>query len=137
MKRLRTRFTIAVTSVALAALFAAPALGHENFTTDRGHLEEDSVIHSAAVESRLAARTEVATTADASVAAAAVVGNEHQVGQWGPVVNWPVVGVHVALLPNGKVLAYDSVGDDATETYPVHTTPAPRSGIPRPARRRR
>jgi hypothetical protein len=31
-----------------------------------------------------------------------------------------VVGVHVALLPNGKVLAYDSVGDNATETYPVH-----------------
>ena len=41
-------------------------------------------------------------------------------GQWGPVVDWPVVGVHVALLPNGKVLAYDSVGDNATETYPVH-----------------
>ena len=38
----------------------------------------------------------------------------------GPVVNWPVVGVHVALLSNGKVLAYDSVGDNATETYPVH-----------------
>ena len=31
-----------------------------------------------------------------------------------------MVGVHVALLPNGKVLAYDSVGDNATETYPVH-----------------
>ena len=43
-----------------------------------------------------------------------------QGGQLGPVVDWPVVGVHVALLPNGKVLAYDSVGDTATETYPVH-----------------
>jgi hypothetical protein len=41
------------------------------------------------------------------------------VGQWGPIVDWPVVGVHVALLPNGKVLAYDSIGDNATETYPV------------------
>ena len=40
-------------------------------------------------------------------------------GQWGPVVDWPVIGVHVALLPNGKVLAYDSVGDNATESYPV------------------
>ena len=28
--------------------------------------------------------------------------------------------MHVALLPNGKVLAYDSVGDRATETFPVH-----------------
>ena len=39
-------------------------------------------------------------------------------GQWGPVVNWPVVGIHVALLPNGKVLAWDSVGDAATESFP-------------------
>ncbi len=30
------------------------------------------------------------------------------------------MGVHVALLTNGKVVAYDSVGDNATETYPVH-----------------
>jgi hypothetical protein len=36
------------------------------------------------------------------------------VGQWGPVADWPVVGVHVALLKNWKVLAYDSVGDAAT-----------------------
>ena len=27
--------------------------------------------------------------------------------------------MHVALLPNGKVPAYDSIGDNATETYPV------------------
>jgi hypothetical protein len=31
-----------------------------------------------------------------------------------------VVGIHVSLLPNGKVLAFDSVGDAATETFPVH-----------------
>ena len=30
------------------------------------------------------------------------------------------MGIHVALLPNGKVLAFDSVGDAATETFPVH-----------------
>jgi hypothetical protein len=36
------------------------------------------------------------------------------------VIDWPVVAVHAALLPNGKVLAYDSVGDAATETFPVH-----------------
>ena len=57
---------------------------------------------------------------DARAAAAAVAANEHEVGRWGPLVDWPVVGVHVALLPNGKVLAYDSVGDRATETFPVH-----------------
>src|SRR4029079_9204420 len=47
------------------------------------------------------------------------VSGPQDVGQWSPVVSWPVVGVHVALLPNGKVLAYDSIGDNATETYPV------------------
>ena len=57
---------------------------------------------------------------DAQAAAAAVTGNEDEVGQWGPVVDWPVVGVHVALLENGKVLAYDSVGDNAPSSYPVH-----------------
>jgi hypothetical protein len=48
-----------------------------------------------------------------------IAGGAQDVGEWGPVVDWPVIGVHVALLPNGKVLAYDSIGDNATETYPV------------------
>ncbi len=74
----------------------------------------------AAEEASLQRSTALATQADAARAAAAVAGDEHQVGSWGPIVNWPVVGVHVALMPNGKVLAYDSVGDNATETYPVH-----------------
>ena len=38
-------------------------------------------------------------------------------GQWGPVVDWPVVGVHVALLTNGKVVAYDSVNESQTEPH--------------------
>ena len=59
------------------------------------------------------------TATDSAAAAAAVTGSTSQVGQWGPVVDWPVVGVHVALLGNGKVLAYDSIGDKATETYQI------------------
>jgi hypothetical protein len=59
------------------------------------------------------------TATDAAAAAAAVTGSTSQVGEWGPIVDWPVVGVHVALLGNGKVLAYDSIGDHATETYGV------------------
>jgi hypothetical protein len=39
-------------------------------------------------------------------------------GSWSPVRNTPVVPVFVAVLPNGKVLAWDSVGDNATESYP-------------------
>jgi hypothetical protein len=67
----------------------------------------------------LGAHTRVVTRRAANAAAAAVGGAPQDVGEWGPVVDWPVVGVHVALLPNGKVLAYDSIGDHATETYPV------------------
>jgi hypothetical protein len=33
---------------------------------------------------------------------------------------WPVVGVHTALLPNGNVLSFDSVGDSATEAFAAH-----------------
>ncbi len=115
-----------VFSVALViSIFAiggpGTGLAHEGAaSTVQGHLEEDSVAHAPAEEPRLERRTRAATARDAEVAAAAVTGNEGQEGQWGPVVDWPVVGVHVALLANGKVLAYDSVGDNAAESYPVH-----------------
>ena len=85
------------------------------------HLAQDAVVHDAAVEPRMAAATRAATAADARAAAAAVAGDEHVAGRWGPLTDWPVVGVHVALMPDGKVLAYDSVGDKATETYAEHT----------------
>ena len=85
-----------------------------------GHASEDAVTHTAAQERALDAHTRAVTAFAASAAAAAAAGAPQDVGEWGPVVDWPVVGVHVALLPNGKVLAYDSIGDNATETYPVH-----------------
>lgn len=42
-------------------------------------------------------------------------------GSWGAVHATAVVPVFSALLPNGKVLMWDSVGDEPTETYPDHT----------------
>ena len=83
------------------------------------HSAEDSVVHTAGQELALDAHTRAVSATYAKAAAAAAAGAPQDVGQWGPVVDWPVVGVHVALLANGKVLAYDSVGDNATETYPV------------------
>lgn len=41
-------------------------------------------------------------------------------GSWSPVIDTPVVPIFQAVLPNGKVLIWDSVGDNAAETYPVH-----------------
>ncbi len=41
-------------------------------------------------------------------------------GQWSNVTDWPLVAVHAALLPNGKVLAWDATPDDADDD--PHTT---------------
>jgi hypothetical protein len=111
---------VLIVSLAVVAVTASAAVAHEGVETAAGHAAEDAVIHSAAQERALGVRTRATTAPDVRAAAAAVAGGPQDVGQWGPVVDWPVVGVHVALLPNGKVLAYDSVGDNATETYPVH-----------------
>ena len=108
-----------IASVVVAALVAPGAGAHGGVMTAAGHAAEDAVVHTAAQERALDAHTRAVTAPDARAAAAAVAGAPQDVGQWGPVVDWPVVGVHVALLPNGKVLAYDSIGDNATETYPV------------------
>jgi hypothetical protein len=52
---------------------------------------------------------------------AAVAADPGQSGSWSPVVGTPVVPVFTAMLPNGKVLIWDSVGDDAAESYPDHS----------------
>ena len=98
---------------ALIVIFLVPmsATAHHPVKTVERHIEEDSVAVTPAMEQWLGERTEEATEADAAVAAAAVTGDEGEVGQWGPVIDWPVVGIHMALLQNGKVLAYDSSAD--------------------------
>jgi hypothetical protein len=103
----------------MAALVAPGAEAHNGIMTRAGHTAEDSVVHTAAQERALDAHTRDATVWDSMAARAAVAGAPQDVGQWGPVVDWPVIGVNVVLLPNGKVLAYDSIGDNATESYPV------------------
>src|SRR5919106_709233 len=108
---------VLVAALALCAPGVAPA---HNVNTPAGHRAEDEVVHDAATEARLGRETRLRSAAESRVAAAAVADDPGQVGQWGPVVDWPVVGIHVALLPNGKVVAWDSVGDRATETFPVH-----------------
>jgi hypothetical protein len=114
------RASLVVSAVSIALLAPAAASAH---TTAEGHAADDAATPKTVQQERALTReTQVATAADARVAAAAVPGTEGEVGSWSAPVDWPVVGVHVALLPNGKVLAYDSVGDNATETYPVHDT---------------
>ena len=114
------RFGVALVAFAAVIVLAAPGAGaHDGVNTAAGHAAEDAVTLTPTQERTLDAHTRVVTRRAANAAAAAVAGAPQDVGEWGPVVDWPVVGVHVALLPNGKVLAYDSIGDHATETYPV------------------
>src|SRR6266850_4052049 len=47
-------------------------------------------------------------TAQASTAAATAAAD---VGQWGPVLNWPLVAVHSVLQPSGTVLSWDGFGN--------------------------
>src|SRR5262245_2339953 len=110
---------VLVASVVMAALVAPGAEAHNGVMTPAGHAAEDSVVHTAAQERALNAHTRAASASAATSARASAAGPPQSVGQWGPVVAWPVVGINVALLPNGKVLAYDSIGDNATESYPV------------------
>jgi hypothetical protein len=108
-----------VASVVSAVLVVPGAGAHDGTMTAADHAAEDAVVHTAVQEQALDAHTRAVTAQDARAAAAAAAGAPQDVGEWGPVVDWPVVGVHVALLANGEVLAYDSIGDNATETYPV------------------
>jgi hypothetical protein len=118
----RSPFPLELALVLVLALgLGAPgaAMAH-NVNTAAGHAAEDTVSHDRATEERLNKNTRLHSATAAGVTAAAVTADPGQAGEWGPVVNWPVVGIHVTLLPNGKVLAWDSVGDAATETFPVH-----------------
>ena len=124
--------------VALVALVAPGAAVAHDVNTAQGHQAEDTVVHTAAAEAQLDGGTRLTSAWASAARAAAVAADPGQVGQWGPVEAWPVVGIHVALLPTGKVLAWDTVGDAATETFPVHdftraTVYDPVTGIHTPA----
>ena len=108
-----------IASVLMAALVAPGAGAHDGIMTPPATQRRTRSCYTAAQERTLDAHTRAVSAKYARAAAAMIAGGAQAVGQWGPVVDWPVVGVHVALLPNGKVLAYDSIGDNATETYPV------------------
>jgi len=114
-----SRLGITVLAAATVFVIAPSADAHESVDTAAGHAAEDSVVHTPVQERALDKYTRNATRSKAWAAAAEVTGGPQDVGQWSPVVDWPVVAINTALLANGKVLAYDSIGDNATESYPV------------------
>ncbi|HEY3944768.1 MAG TPA: galactose oxidase-like domain-containing protein [Solirubrobacteraceae bacterium] len=106
--------------VAMGLVLGVPrgALAATSVATPQGHEAEDNVSLTPGEEAQLSHESSVKNAA-ARAKVATVIGSPAEVGQWGPVVDWPVVAVNAALLPDGRVLAYDSVGDHATETSPV------------------
>jgi Domain of unknown function (DUF1929)/Bacterial Ig domain len=96
--------------MAVTLVFGMPgvALAHE-VATGQDHAEQDSTaLADAATEQQLSDQTVARSTADSQVAAAAVAADPADVGEWGPLMAWPVVAIHDALLPNGKVVAWDA-----------------------------
>lgn len=68
-----------------------------------------------------AARSKKMGTSEATVSAEAGNADPGVSGKWSPVINTEVIPIFQAVLPNGKVLIWDSVGDNASETYTNHT----------------
>jgi len=44
-----------------------------------------------------------------------------QTGRWEPLKNWPVIPIFASVMPDGRVLTFDSVGDAPTESYVTHS----------------
>jgi hypothetical protein len=68
-----------------------------------------------------AARSRQSAAGAATFRAAAIADDPGIAGTWSSVYDTEVVPVFQAILPNGKILIWDSVGDNASETYPNHT----------------
>lgn len=68
-----------------------------------------------------AARSQNVGASERTFNAAAVAADPGISGSWSSVIGTQVVPIFQAVLPNGKVLMWDSVGDGPTEDYPNHT----------------
>jgi hypothetical protein len=93
----------------------------------REHMAEDlvgtpmRVIEQRTAENAARVQRETGVRPGTARTRANVAADPGQSGSWSPVVGTPVVPVFEAVLPNGKVLIWDSVGDNAAESYPDHS----------------
>jgi len=96
-----------------------PAAGIDS---DTSHLERD-VAPTASEEAGLLERVERERLGinPNTLRTARMQANPGQVGEWGSVQDWPVNGTFTSVMPDGRVLAFDSVNDLPTEQNPTHT----------------
>jgi Galactose oxidase-like, Early set domain/Ricin-type beta-trefoil lectin domain len=137
LPRSRAAAAVAAAVVVLAFAGATPpaAVAHDDpGRTDAQHAADDlagvpmSTIerNTKANQDRIAKQTGVrpgrrSATAQKLAAQVAAAADPGVAGTFGAVHATPVVPVFTAMLPNGKVLMWDSVGDNAAEHYPNHT----------------
>lgn len=91
-------------------------------STDTTHLEHD-VAPTLDEEAELLERVEregLGINPNSTTAARMFV-DPGQLGQWGPVQDWPVNGVFTSVMPDGRVLVFDSVNDDPVQQSENHT----------------
>ena len=114
----KNRFTTSARPVALSAALVLPWVSYPAAVQAHGndHVDAGPAEHR---ESGPAIREEF-TPIGSQVRLAQPVVSPAQGGLWSEVEPWPVVAVHAALLPNGKVLAWDATPDDADDD--PHTT---------------
>jgi hypothetical protein len=104
----------------------APQDAHEH-DDEREHMAQDlvgtpiRVIEKQTTENASRIQRQTGLRPGTTRTRAAVVADPGQSGSWSPVVGTQVVPVFEAMLPNGKVLMWDSVGDNAAESYPDHS----------------
>ena len=124
--RARTLGSLLVTT---ALILPAPAAAHElpnqPLTAAERHRAADLAgVSVPTLERRVRTLTRrLGRQPGTRVAAARVAtGDPGLVGSWSQVIPAPVVPIFEALLPNGKILMWDSVRDAPAESYPDHTS---------------
>src|SRR5690348_10411809 len=113
----------------LAAAQPVPAHGQQSADDGHDHAAEDLAGTSIdQIERQTAANADRIFhetgrrpgTAEHGASASALSSDPGTSGRWGPVLGTEVVPVFQAVLPSGKVLIWDSVGDNSADTYTNH-----------------
>ncbi|XVV15752.1 galactose oxidase-like domain-containing protein [Actinoplanes sp. CA-131856] len=109
-----------------------PASGHVDFYVhahddSREHMAEDlagtpmSVIERQTAENAARIQRSTGVRPGTATRKANVAADPGLSGSWSAVLETAVVPVFTAVLPNGKLLVWDSVGDNSSESYPDHS----------------
>jgi len=96
----------------LAVALALPWLSASSSVLAHG---KDHVVPDSASERAGSVHRDISPSGRVQTRQAQPVVSPAQGGLWSAVEPWPLVAIHAALLPNGKVLAWDATPDDADE----------------------